>query len=366
MIPLYKPFFPLLPELNEVITSGQLAYGKYGKLLENELSLFIGNPFCLVINSYSNAILLALLTLGIKKGDKVVISPLVCLATSQPISSLGIELVFCDVDMANGSIDSNELNHILQTEKIACVIITHYAGIIGNVEGISKVCANYSVPVIEDGSDAFGSMYKNKYVGNNGFDVTIFSFSAVRNPNMIDSGGITFSKKYLYDKAYLIRDAGIDRTKFRNQLGEIDLSNDISLPGIGATQDEVRSYIGLKQFEVLDSLIRKNQSNMYQIAKILLQSGVVEPIVTDLNRSNGWVLPIRVTNKLNLIKLFKEAGVVSSSVHSIIAYYSINNNQKRMENAEKFLDSFLSIPCGWWIEDLDEYINKIMNIISVS
>lgn len=364
MIPLYKPFMPKLPELDNVLNSGQLAYGKYGKLLEAKLSDFIGNPYSLVTNNYSNAILLALLTLGIKKGDNVVISPLVCLATSQPLSSLGLNLVFCDINPNNGALDEDSLREILSKKKIDCVVFTHYAGVVGDIIEIRQLCKTYSVPVIEDASDAFGSKYQGNYIGNQGFDITVFSFSAVRNPNMIDSGGMSFGNKNLYEKAYLIRDAGIDRTKFRNEFGEIDLSNDIYLPGIGATLDEVRSYIGLKQLENIDYILSKSQTNMDQILRNLRQFQEIRNLLRVAEQSNGWVLPIHVPNKVEIIKALKDHGIMSSSVHSNIAYYSIYRNVEIFKNADEFLETFLAIPCGWWIEDLNGYIVKLNFVLS--
>lgn len=362
MIPLYKPYMPNLPELDKVLNSGQLAYGKYGRLLESKLSSFIDNSLCLVTNNYSNAIILAFLTMGIKKGDNIVISPLVCLATSQPVTSLGLNLVFCDINPKNGALDEDSLKQILSKEKIDCVLFTHYAGVVGDINEIREVCKKFSVPVIEDASDAFGSKYQGKYIGNHGFDITVFSFSAVRNPNMIDSGGMSFGNRELYEKAYLIRDAGIDRTKFRNELGEIDLSNDITLPGIGATLDEVRSYIGLKQLENLDYILSQSQSNMNQILINLRQFDDIHPLLSVADRSNGWVLPIHVPNKAVVIKALKDYGIMSSSVHGNIAYYSIYGNDKKFENADEFLETFLAIPCGWWIEDLVDY-NKQLTIV---
>ena len=364
MIPLYKPFMPNLPEIDTVLNSGQLAYGKYGKLLEAKLSDFIGNPYSLVTNNYSNAILLALLTLGIKKGDKLVISPLICLATSQPIAAMGVELVFCDVNLSNGGLDAELLREILSTQEISCVVVTHYAGIVADIDGLSKLCKEYNVPVIEDGSDAFGSKYKDSFIGNTGFDVTVFSFSAVRNPNLIDAGGITFVREELYNRAYLIRDAGINRKTFRNSLGEIDLSSDIYLPGISATLDELRSYIGIKQFEVLDDLIKIGQSNLKHVHKLIERFNEIEVILDLDNISNGWIIPIKSAKKTKIIKELKNLGVLSSGVHGNISYYSIYGNKLIMTNAVKFLESFLAIPSGWWIEDIDDYLTKLETTLS--
>ena len=67
MIPLYKPYMPEdLPELNAILHSGALAYGKYGKKFEKKLSAFIGSDQLITVNSFNSAVLVALITLGIK------------------------------------------------------------------------------------------------------------------------------------------------------------------------------------------------------------------------------------------------------------------------------------------------------------
>ena len=148
------------------------------------------------------------------------------------------------------------------------------------------------------------------------------------------------------------------------ELGEIDLLNDITLPGIGATLDEVRSYIGLKQLENIDYIISKSQSNMDQILRNLRQFQDIRNLLRVAEQSNGWVLPIHVPNKFNIIKALKDQGIISSSVHSNIAYYSIYRNVEIFKNADKFLETFLAIPCGWWIEDLNGYIVKLNFVLS--
>jgi perosamine synthetase len=358
LIPLYKPYMPILPELNKILNSGKLAYGTYGRLFESKISDFICNPFFLSTNNYSNAVIVALLTLGIKPCDKVVISPLVCLATSQPIVSFGVELIFCDVDISTGTLDSILLKEILSKNNITCVVFTHFAGIVGDIDSVTKVCKDYSVPVIEDASDAFGSKFKGDYIGNTGFDITVFSFSAVRNPNLIDAGGMTFANKRLYDRAILFRDAGINRSTFRNSFGEIDPLSNIKLPGISATLDEVRSYIGVRQIESLKSIIETNRQNSAKILKSLEGLDIIKPINNADRDHNGWVLPILTLDKERIFRSLHKLGITSSSVHSNISIYDINKKFK-MVNVEKFLDSFLALPSGWWISDIDQYIELL-------
>ena len=88
MIPIYKPYMPknLIPELNEILYSGQLSFGKYGKQFESQLKEFIGCEYILTINSYNTAMQVVLSTLGLQFGDEVIASPVSCLASNQPFA----------------------------------------------------------------------------------------------------------------------------------------------------------------------------------------------------------------------------------------------------------------------------------------
>ena len=94
-------------------------------------------------------------------------------------------------------------------------------------------------PVIDDCIEAFGSEYKGHKLGNVGTDITIFSFNPVRLPNTIDGGAVVFKNKEYYNKCLLVRDAGIDRSRFRDDIGEINPKCDTKLIGHSATMGEV-------------------------------------------------------------------------------------------------------------------------------
>ncbi|MFX9003731.1 DegT/DnrJ/EryC1/StrS family aminotransferase, partial [Acinetobacter baumannii] len=96
MIPIFKPYMPtdILPELENILYSGQLAYGKYGKLFESELAKFIGNPHVISVNSYNQAMLLALSVLNLNPGDEVIASPVSCLASNQPFVIKGLKVIW--------------------------------------------------------------------------------------------------------------------------------------------------------------------------------------------------------------------------------------------------------------------------------
>ena len=99
MIPLYKPFMPEeLPEMNAILHSGALAYGKWGREFEKSLEAYTGAPHVAVVNSFNAAVQIALLALGIGYDDEVITSPQSCLASNMPILSVGAKAVWADID----------------------------------------------------------------------------------------------------------------------------------------------------------------------------------------------------------------------------------------------------------------------------
>jgi perosamine synthetase len=259
MIPLFKPHMPELPELITILNSGSLAYGKYAHDFEKELSAFIGACNLVVTNSYNMAILVALSAFEVKIGDEVLLSPMACLASTQPLLSVGIKIRWADIDPKTGTLSPDSVRQRI-TKNTKAIIHNHYCGYIGYIDEINGIGQEYGIPVIDDCIEAFGGEYKGKKIGNVGTDATIFSFNAVRIPNTIDGGAIAFKDKSLYDKSILLRDCGIDRTRFRDEIGEINPDCDIKLVGHSATMSDVNAYIGIQQMKEVPNILRKQQS----------------------------------------------------------------------------------------------------------
>ena len=107
MIPLYKPYMPdRLPEIDTILHSGALAYGKWGKRFEQELKKFIGcEADVLTVSSYTAALQVMLCTLDLQPGDEIIASPQCCLASTQPLATYGAKVVWADIDPARGTLD---------------------------------------------------------------------------------------------------------------------------------------------------------------------------------------------------------------------------------------------------------------------
>lgn len=350
MIPLYKPFMPPGVNLDEVLYSGELTYGKWGIEFEKRLGEFIGNPKVITTQSYNAAIQIVITLLGLKCGDEVIASPMSCLASNQPFITHGINVVWADISPYTGTLDPDNVRSKI-TKKTKAIVHNHFCGYPGYIDDICAIGTEYGIIVIDDAIEAFGSKINDKYIGNLQTPITIFSFQTVRLPNTIDGGAIVFHDNYLMSKAKLIRDYGIDRKLFRTEIGEINPEYDITLPGYGALMSEVNSFIGCKQMEQIHFLLEKQQNNASAWKKLIELDNKGDISLSPIPSSipNYWIYSILAQNKLEAIERYRKLGFYASGVHLNNNKYSVFGKQELLLGVSNFFDKFIAVPSGWWV-----------------
>lgn len=349
MIPLFKPHMPKLPELISILNSGSLAYGKYGRDFERQLSEYMGTENLIVTNSYNMAILVALATLDIGIGDEVLLSPMACLASTQPLITSGIKVKWADVDPATGTLSPDNVRKKI-TKNTKAIIHNHYCGYIGYIDEINQIGREYGIPVIDDCIEAFGGEYKGSKIGNVGTDVSIFSFGPVRIPNTIEGGAVVFKNKEFYKKSLLVRDFGIDRSNFRDDIGEINPNCDITMIGYNATMSDVNAYIGIQQMKEVPQLLLKQRKNAQYWDNYLNRNKGMRKIKQNERNPNYWVYGFLTEKKREAIIGFRNAGYYASGVHLNNNCYSIFGDKTELPGVSEFYSKFVALPCGWWVD----------------
>lgn len=350
MIPLFKPYMPdNLPEIDVILHSGALAYGKWGHIFEKKLGEYIGNSQILATNGFNAAYQVAITTLGLQPDDEVIGSPMTCLASNQPFATQHVKVKWADIEPSTGMLDVEDVRKKLSSHTKA-ILVNHFCGYVGYVDEILALAKEKSLYVIEDAIEGFGSEYKGKKVGNVGADVTVYSFQTVRLPNIIDGGAVSFKNKELYEKAILVRDYGIDRPRFRDDMKEISPLCDIALPGYGATPSEINSYVGCLQMEVIDELLEKQQQQAHKWDVLMMGQGVKSvSLVADTN-PNFWVYGVLANNKKEFMEEWRDKDFYASGVHLPNTYYSVFGNQPGLKGVQEFYNKYVALPCGWWME----------------
>lgn len=338
-----------LPEVDSILHSGALAYGKWGHEFEKKLGEYIGNSQILATNSFNAAYQVAITTLGLQPEDEVIGSPMTCLASNQPFATQHVRVVWADIEPDTGMLDVEDVRKKI-TSRTKAILVNHFCGYVGYVDEILALAKEKGLFVIEDAIEGFGSEYKGKRVGNLGADVTVYSFQTVRLPNTIDGGAVSFKDKSFYEKAILVRDYGIDRPRFRDNLKEISPLCDIAIPGYGATPSEINSYVGCLQMDVIDNLLEKQQRQARKWVVLLDKLGVKPVSILDYTKPNYWVYGVLTDNKREFMEEWRNKGYYASGVHLPNTYYSVYGKQPDLKCVQEFYSKYVALPCGWWME----------------
>lgn len=351
MIPLFKPFIPdkITKGLEEILNSGKLSYGVHSRDFEFSLKSFIGCSNILTTNSYGMAMQVLLTALDLKPGEEVIASPVACLASNQPLITMGLKVVWGDIDPKTGTLCPNSVKKKI-TKKTKAIFHNHFCGYLGYIEEINHLGKDHGIPVIDDAIEGFGSELNQARVGNIGTDITIFSFQTVRLPNTIDGGALVINNPILHQKALLVRDYGIDRTNFRDVNGEINPNCDILLKGYGGLMNEVTSFIGKCQMQNVPQLIEKQRENSKFWEEKINDSVDLTPLkVIKKTLPNYWVYGILSKNKIQTIENFRKEGYYASGVHFNNNNYSVFKNNEDLIGVNEFMKSFVAVPSGWWV-----------------
>ena len=358
MIPLVKSFIPsrevLMPELEKILYSGYIAVGEAVYEFENNFKEYTGNPNCLALNSGTAALHLALILAGVKSGDEVISTPMTAEPTNTAISMMGIKIVWGDVSPNNGLLDPKSVRSLI-TEKTKAIVLVHYAGMVCDMNEFNKISKEYKIPIIEDAAHALGSKYKDELIGNNS-PYTIFSLQAIKHMTTVDGGVLILKNEDDYKRARKLSWFGLDKQKSR-------LENDITEVGYKYAMNNVNATIGNVQMLYLNSIIGKYIENRKYYDNELKSIDGIELMQYSKNTEPSfWLYTLKVERRENFIELLADNGISASPLHHRNDSHSVFNESKReLPNMDLFYNSFVHIPCGWWVtkEDRERIVKKI-------
>lgn len=223
----------------ETVMSGLVAQGKTTERFERAFAERMGGGHAAAVSTGTAALHLALLALGITKGDEVAIPSYVCTALLNAVNYTGATPVIADIDPETLNISPNDLKKRL-TGKTRAVIVPHMFGLPADMDALS----NLGIPVIGDCAQAVGALYGNKQVAQFG-EAAVFSFYATK-VMTTGEGGMVFSKsKSLVDRVKNLRAYDNPDTY------EIRYNYKMT---------DIQAAIGLAQLDRLDEFIRRRDA----------------------------------------------------------------------------------------------------------
>jgi len=215
----YRPLRDeLLAAVTRVCDSQRYIMGPEIDGLERELSVLLGVKHAIAVSSGTDALLLALMALGIKAGDEVVTTTFSFFATAGAIVRLGATPVLVDIDPETFNIDPEQTAAAI-TPRTKAIMPVHLFGLSADMDPIMAAANRAGVPVIEDAAQAIGSTYKSRPLGTIGA-FGCFSFFPSKNLGAFgDAGLLTTEDDGLADRAKLLRTHGMKPKYYHHVVG---------------------------------------------------------------------------------------------------------------------------------------------------
>ena len=230
-------------------------YGSFISKFEKNFSKFSDCKYGVSVNSGTTALHLGLLSVGIKKGDEVIVSTLTNMATIFAILYIGAKPVPIDIEKDSFNIDVNLIEKKIN-KKTKAILVVHLFGQPVEMNIVKKIAKKYSLKIIEDCAEAHGALYKNKKVGSLG-DVGCFSFYANKIISTGEGGMLTFNKKLYAEKAKNLKGLAFGK---QNKFMHRDI-------GYNYRMSNLQSALGCAQLKKINSIIKKKIfiANQYRI-----------------------------------------------------------------------------------------------------
>lgn len=262
--------------------------GKYVTEFEQKFAAYCDCKYGVAVCNGTVALHLALVALGIGKGDEVIIPDFTMIATAFAVCYTGATPVFVDADPDTWNIDTTKIEEKI-TPRTKAIIPVHLFGLMCDMDAINAIAKKHNLKVLEDAAEAHGAEYKGRRAGSCS-DLAAFSFFANKNITTGEGGMVVTNDEELYNKLRYHKNMCFPLDGPRNYL-----HNDI---GFNYRMSNVVAAIGLAQVEKADEYrqMRINNNKLYRELLTNVSGIQFQPIMKDyLNVS--WMNTILVDAK---------------------------------------------------------------------
>ena len=361
-IPLMKPDIQEDDILNvlEVLKSGMLVQGKKVEQLENKVCEYLNVKNAIALASGTATLHLALVALGIGKGDEVILPSFSFVATANVIEIVGATPVFVDIDIDTFNIDVAKIENAI-TYKTKAIMPVHEFGLPCDIGVILKLAKKYGIAVIEDAACALGAKEKSKFVGTLG-DLGSFSFHPRKAITSGEGGIITTNNNDLAKKIRALRNHGIE---IQNNKIEFIVA------GFNYRMTDIQAALLIPQLNRFEMILEnKNEIAQHYLSKIK-NSNIGLPKIENSKRHTWQTFHVLLKNNLDqekVINYLKEMNIgVNYGAQCIpqTQFYKNKYNlnvEKDFPNSLKAFQKGLALPLYNLLSENE--INYIINTVN--
>jgi len=280
-IPLFKSYWEEddIESVSRIIRRGTYwAAGPEIQEFEQKIADFVGTTYAVSFNSGTSALHAALLSMGISKGDEIVVPSFTFIATGNAPLFVNATPVFADIEEDTYGLDIDDVQQKI-TKKTKALMPIHYGGCsCKNIQALRDLADDHHLLLIEDAAQSLGAKIKNQKVGTFG-DASMFSLCQDKMITTGEGGLIVTDSRDYYEQLKLIRSHG--RAETSDYFTSSELMDYINL-GYNFRMPTMIAALGLSQINKIQKTIRMRRSHaQYYTKKLKSVQNISLPSVSD-------------------------------------------------------------------------------------
>ena len=358
------------------LQSDYLTQGPKVKEFETKFADYVGSSYAVAVNNATSGLHLSVLALNLKKGDRVITTPITFAASANCIRFVGSEVWFADINPDTYLLDINSVKELIESKPkgfFKGIIPVDFAGLPVNMQEFRELADAHNLWIIEDACHAPGGFFtdsKNQknFCGNGNYsDIGVFSFHPVKHIACGEGGMVTTNSKELYEKLILLRTHGITKETMAENHGGwyyemIEL-------GFNYRLTDFQSALGITQLaKNKKGVERRNEiSSAYKKAF----EGEIKFQSLPKNSYNAHHLfIIEVENRKELYDYLKLNNIFSQihyiPVHLLPYYKNIGYEGANLIHSENYYANCISLPMypSLTSDEQNFVIGKVLKFIS--
>ena len=321
-----------------VISKTAFIGGTHLKNFEDAFAGFCTVKHCIGVGNGTDALYIALRTLGIGKGDEVITVANSFIATSEAITMTGAKVVFVDINPKTYNIDTTKIEEKV-TPRTKAIVPVHLYGQPADMDPILSIAGKHNLKVIEDAAQAHGAVYKGKRIGSIG-DIACFSFYPGKNLGAYGEGGAIVTNT---------GDWALQTRMIANH-GRID-KYDHEIEGVNSRLDGLQSAILTAKLKHLPKWTEARRRNAYLYNRYMKDTGLITPAELDDVTAVYHLYVVRFKKELRQkFQDHLQSRGISTGIHypialpNLKAYKYLNHTEEDFPEATKASREIVSLP----------------------
>lgn len=330
--------------IQKVLDHGQYIMGPEVAEMEDKLASYVGAKHCISVSSGTEALLIALMALGVGPGDEVITTPFTFAATAEVIALVGATPVFVDIEPDTYNIDPDLVAQAI-TDKTKAIMPVSLYGQVADMRRLQAIADQHGLPIIEDAAQSLGATHHGEKSGA----LSTFgcvSFFPSKPLGCYGDGGALFTNDAALAKiAREIRVHGQERRYVHSRVG------------VGGRMDTLQCAVILAKLERFEwEISRRIELGQKYLDLLASNNAIGVPVVRPENTCVWAQFTVRVQDREGVVEALKAHGVPTAvhypvPMHKQPAYAELSRIHGSLRNAETAAETVMSLPFHPYLDD---------------